>query len=354
MALFNKFGKNKTRVGLDIGNRSLKLVEIKDVGGELYLTAVGVKELRAGIVVNGEIKDKPAFIEAVTTLVNQCDSAIVDVVISQSGRGVLSDKFNFKIAPNEDVTETVLWEAGQRSPFDAEDITISFEVLRQFPETHEVEVLLVAAKNQIIQDYIDTLYEAGLRPVIVDVDIYAFNNSYAMESYAEAALETLVLVDVGHVGSRVIFIRNGLYHSSREIMPAGDYFAKTIQKQLKIPESDAVALLYGRQLPHVSDVDLRTALNDVFEEFVSGFNMAFSYFQKTEEVDRIDKVVLCGGGVYVPGFIPFLANRLETEVVMSNPFACLRYESGLFRTVDPTKFAALLTVAIGLALRKVD
>jgi type IV pilus assembly protein PilM len=354
MAILNRLKKNVSRVGLDIGNRSLKLVEIKELKGELHLTAIGVKELPSGVIDSGDIKDKNAFIDAVTTLVDQCDPNIIDVVISLGGQGILSDKFNVKIDPSENVEETILWEASQRSPFDVEDITLSYKILRQFPEKNEVEVLLVAAKNFIMQNYIDTLYEAGLRPVVVDVDTYAFNNCYAMESVAEATLDTLVLIDIGYVGCRVIFVKNGLYHSSREITTAGDFFIKTLQKQLKVPEQDAQALLQGRELPNVLQEDFDSSLSYALEEFGSSFDMAFSYLKKTEDVDSVDKVVLCGGGAYIPNILPFLSDRMDAEVVRSNPFNFLRYDPGLFRDINPEQISALLTVAVGLALRKVD
>lgn len=354
MGLFNKFKKESTRVGLDIGNKSLKLVEIKEVAGEVYLTAVGVKELRPGVIVNGDIKEKREFIEAVTTLVEQCDASIIDVVISLGGQGLLSDKFTFKIEPNENVNDTIMYEASQRSPFDGDDITRSYKILRRFPETNEVEVLLVAAKNLIMQTYIDALYEAGLRPVIVDVDTFAFNNCYARESYAEATLETLVLIDIGFAASRVIFIRNGLFHSSREINTAGDYFVKSLQKQLKIPEPDAVKLLSGQVVASVTDEDFLVALEYVLEEFCASFDMAFSYLRKTEEVEKIDKIVLGGGGAYTPKIVDYLKERFDTEVVRSNPFKFLRYDNTLFKGIEPADIAALITVAVGLAIREVN
>ena len=245
MSLLERFKKKRTQVGLDIGSRSIKLVEILIEGTSVSLTAVGVKELQPGVVENGEIKDRDAFIEEVTTLVDQCDPSIVDVVISLGGQGILSDKLIFKVEPNENIADTILWEASQRSPFDAEGITISYKVLREFPEKNEVEVLLVAAKNEIMQTYIDALYDAGLRTTAVDVDTFAFNNCYARESYSEAALSTLVLLDIGFNACRVTFIKDGMFHSSREINTATSFFASTIEKQLKVPAPDALSLLHG-------------------------------------------------------------------------------------------------------------
>ena len=353
MSLLGKFKKRSARVGLDIGSRSLKLVEIQDDNGELVLTAAGLRELKPGVVENGDIKDEEAFISALKTLVDNCNSDIQEVNISLGGQGILSDKMIVKVEDGEDQDTAIRFEASRRSPFDASDITMDYKTLRHFPETNEVEVLLVAAKNQIMEKYIDILYEADLKPLLVDVSTFAFNNCYSNESYAEPTLPTLVLMDIGHTASRIVFIKDGLFHSTRDISTAGDYFAKIIERQLKISEEDSQNLLHGRTVAGVDAEAFKDSLEYALEEFVLSFDMAFSYYRKSEEVDSIDKIVLSGGGSYIPGLMEYLAKRASTTVVRSDPFSFLGFKEGLFGDVDPSSFSSLLTVAVGLALRKV-
>ncbi|MGM0462389.1 MAG: type IV pilus assembly protein PilM [Fibrobacterota bacterium] len=343
------------RVGLDIGSKSLKLVEVKKKGDDYSLTAVGAKALPSGTIENGELKNTSDFIDAVKHLVEQCDPSIVDVVVSLKGQGLLSDKFRFKVAPNENVNDMILYEASQRSPFDSEDITTSYKILRHFPETDEVEILLVAAKNYMVQAYIDALYQAGLRPVVVDVDIYALNNCYALESVSEASLDALCLVDIGYKKTNVAFIRDGLFHSSREINTAVSYFIEELQKQLKIPENDAVKLTHNSLPENVAEEDFNAALEHLLEEFCSNFNMALSYIKKSENFDRLDKIVVAGGGAYIPRLIEFFSNYFDTEVVRSNPFSFLKYDDDLFGGgKPPVELESLISVAVGLATREIN
>ncbi|MFW6249432.1 MAG: pilus assembly protein PilM, partial [Bacteroidota bacterium] len=167
MDFLKKLKGQNSSVGLDIGNRSLKLVKLCTTKDGYILEATGIKELAPGTIEGSEIKKRDVLIEAITTLVNQCDPSIVEVIISMSGHGIITDKILFKINPDEDEEELILYEAAQRSPFDAEDITLDYKILRRFPESNEIEVLLVAAKNDLMQNYSDLLYDAGLKPVIV-------------------------------------------------------------------------------------------------------------------------------------------------------------------------------------------
>jgi type IV pilus assembly protein PilM len=90
-----------------------------------------------------------------------------------------------------------------------------------------------------------------------------------------------------------------------------------------------------------------------FEELSSGIDLAFSYFKTSEKSEKIDKIILSGGGAYIANIIRFLEDRHNTIVQVSNPLAFLHHEPGLFGAIDPQKISAFMTVAVGLALRKV-
>ncbi|MBN1981223.1 MAG: type IV pilus assembly protein PilM [Chitinivibrionales bacterium] len=347
-----KIGKQISTTGLDIGSHSIKLVKINHAKGKLYLEAVGIKELKQGIIENGTIKDNEGLVEAVTTLISQCDPSITDIVISMSGYGILSEKFTFKVNANENLEEVILWEAGQRSPFDVDDITLDYKIIKQFPEKNEVEVLIIAAKNVIMQKYIDLLYEAGFRPIIIDVDAFAIYNCFSMESNTEPLQGTMALLNIGHSLTTITFIKDGVYHSTRDIATAGSFFCQTLQRNLNISYDEAADVLKGVRTKGCDENMVTRAIEYASEELSSGIDLAFSYFKNSEKSEKIDKIILSGGGAYIPNIVKYLEERHNTQVKLSNPLAYLNHEPGLFGTVNPQKISAFLTVAIGLALRK--
>ena len=354
MNLLRKIKGQQATVGLDIGNHAIKLVKLRHYKDSYFLEATGIKELPPGTIEGSEIKKRDLLIDAIITLINQCDPSIVEVVISMSGHGIISDKFVFKIDPNENAEELILWEAGQRSPFDVDDITLDYRILHRNLETNEIEVLLVAAKNQIMQSYIDLLYDAGLRPVIVDVDAFAINNCFALESEGLAQNGVTALINIGHDLTNVTFVKNGIYHSTRDISTAGDFFNKTLQRNLGLSNDDAILALKGRSTSSFDSAKLHQSVEYASEELSSGIDLAFSYFKSSEKSDTIDKIVLSGGGAYIPDIVPFLEKRHQTTVQIANPLAYLQFDPGLFGTMQPQSLSALLVVAIGLALRKVE
>ncbi len=353
MKLFSKLKPNNSTAALDIGNHSIKLVKMSHSRDGYYLEATGIKELPNGTIEGSEIKKRDVLIDAITTLVNQCDPSILEVVMSMSGHGIISDKFTFKVDPNENAEELILWEAGQRSPFDVDDITLDYKILHKNKETNEIEVLLVAAKNQVMQSYIDLLYDAGLRPVIVDVDAFAINNCYALESQGTPQHGVTALINIGHDLTNVTFVKDGVYHSTRDISTAGEFFNKTLQRNLGLSVDESILALKGRTVA-LDAAKVNQCVEYAAEELSSGIDLAFSYYRSSEKTDAIDKVVLSGGGAYIPGLAAHFERRHSTKVEISNPLAHVKYDPGLFGNLEPEHFSALLTVAIGLALRKVN
>ncbi len=354
MSFLKKLQGQNSSVGLDIGNRSLKLVKLCTTKDGYTLEATGIKELAPGTIEGSEIKKRDALIEAITTLVNQCDPSIVEVVISMSGHGIITDKIVFKINPDDDEEEVILFEAAQRSPFDAEDITLDYKILRRFPESNEIEVLLVAAKNDLMQNYIDLLYDAGLKPTIVDVDAFAITNCYSMECAGLSDTGTVALLNIGHDLTNVTFIKDGVYHSTRDIATAGEFFNRTLQRNLGLSSEEALLAIKGRTTTSIDMNMLKQSVEFAAEELSSGIDLAFSYYKSSEKNDTVDKIVLSGGGAYIPSLTSFLENRHQTKVQVSNPLAFVDYNPDLFGSVDPQSISALLSVAFGLALRKVE
>jgi len=352
MGLFGSMRGRNTTVGLDIGNHTLKIVKLRHQKDGYFLEAVGIKDLPKGTIEGGEIKKRDALIDAITHLVNQCDPSIREVVFSMSGHGIISDKITFKIEEDDNAEELILWEASQRSPFDVDDITLDYKILRRFPDTHETEVLLVAAKNQMLQSYLDLIYDAALVPVIVDVDAFAITNSYALECAGLPDMGTIALLNIGHSATSITFIKDGIYHSSRDISTAGEYFNRVIQRNMNMSSEDAAQALKGKTTGTIDMNQLKQSVSYVGEELSSGIDVAFSYYKTSEHTDSIDKIVLSGGGAYIPTLPQFLESRHQTKVQISNPLSRIQYNKNLFGSTSVDSIAALLTVAVGLGLRK--
>jgi type IV pilus assembly protein PilM len=343
-------------VGIDIGNYSIKIARIVHRQGGPVLLGAGIHVLKPETIVSGEIKNRDELLQGLTALVHRTDPTgkIKDVILSLSwSYGVIADRIKLKSSKTESDEEVILMEAGQRSPFDVDNITLDYKVLNKNIENDEMEVLLVAAKLQVMQSYIDLLYEAGLRPVVIDVDAFAVTNAYLLSAAPEDGEKVVSLINIGEYLTNLTFLKNGTYHSTRDIATACDFFLKTLMKNLKIDRLEATEVLRGNNLEKYNSATLTRALEFSAEELSVGIDLAFSYFQSSENNLKVEKMVLCGGGATIQNLAGLLAKRHNVEVEITNPLQHIAYDEKKFSGPIPENISTILTVATGLALRKI-
>src|SRR5437764_10297402 len=171
--------KSKLALGLDIGSSSVKLVQLKEAKRGYLLEAFGVAALPPEAIVDGALMNSTAIVEAIRGLVAQYKLKNREAAIGVSGHSVIIKKISMPKMTQEELDESIQWEAEQYIPFDVKDVNIDTQILN--PEADaagQMDVLLVAAKKDMINDYTSVCAEAGLAPSVVDVDAFAVQNAF--------------------------------------------------------------------------------------------------------------------------------------------------------------------------------
>jgi len=299
---------SKSTVGLDVGANSIKLVQLERSKGSHAVTALGIRELPPEAIISDEIKDRDAVIYNIQSLIDEIDPKIKNVVVSISGYGVITDKFMIDKKSGSEAEQAILFEAEQRSPFDVEDVTLDHHVIKVDEETKKQEILLVAARNEFLNSYIDLILDAGLQPVVVDIDAFALLNAY-VHNYDVDPTRTTVLVNMGHDVTNVLYLSDGLYHSTRDISSGTREIYNSIQKEFRLNAELTGKAIKGEMKDSIDQDMLKATIISSTEELISGLEMAFSYFKTQAKVDKLDWMVLSGGGALVPFLPEFLQSR---------------------------------------------
>src|SRR5262245_41116310 len=174
--------KGKLALGLDIGSTSVKMILLKEQRkrGEVgyALQSFGMKPLPPEAIVDGALMNSTAIVQAVQELMNELKIKSKEVAIGVSGHSVIIKKIQMPRMSQEELEESIQWEAEQYIPFDVKDVNIDTQILDSGANdaTGQMDVLLVAAKKDMINDYTTVVSEAGLAPVVVDVDAFAVQN----------------------------------------------------------------------------------------------------------------------------------------------------------------------------------
>jgi len=341
--------KIRTSVGLDIGNYSSKLIQMEHRPEGPKLLSYGIQEFPANAIVSGQIKDKDAVITGIKHLVQRCDPHIKEVIISISGKGVITDKLSLQQRKGVKTSQLVRFEAEQRVPFDVEDVTLDYKIVKVDDKSDRIDVVLVAAKNEALYDQLSVVFEADLKPVVVDIDAFALYNTWEVNYPPEENLN-MVLVNVGAEVTSVVFIHQGTYFSTRDLSVAGNSFVKTVQRQMGVKAELVHQALRGKMDPKMDHNTFMFAVNKSSEMLSKELDLAFSYFKSEAKVEKIDRMLLSGGCALIPWLPGFLEKRHNIKVDKLDPLLAVQcsqeFEENGLREVAPA-----LAVPIGLALR---
>jgi type IV pilus assembly protein PilM len=349
---------SKSVVGLDIGSSAVKAVELsrRGRGKEFELTHLGIASMPAEAIVQGAFLNSSAIVEAIREAIEKAKIRTKNVAAAVSGHSVIVKKVSLPAMTRDELDEQIRWEAEQYIPFDVNEVNLDFQILNGGGGEGQMEVLLVAAKKDLVDDYVQVIREAGLVPVAIDVAAFAVENAFEA-NYDVRSDEVVALVNIGAQVVNINIISNGAPAFTRDITTAGNQYTEEIQKALSISFEEAERIkLGGRRSDHSQEVvpqEVESAMRSVTETVIGEISRSLDFFSATSADSRIERVVLCGGGAGVAGLQAGFQQRSGSKVEIMDPLARMipnsRFEANYLDEVAPA-----LGVGVGLALRRMD
>lgn len=348
------FTSEKGIIGLDIGSNSIKAVQLREAPEGFHLERFGIVPLMPEIIVDGAIMDASRVVEAIRTLIKEQKIKTKNAAISVSGHAsVIVKRITIPEMTEEELSESIRWEAEQYIPFPIDDVNLDFEILfRGREETGRMEVLLVAAKKDKINDYVAVTTEAGLSPVIVDVDAFAIENMYEINYELERG-KTISLVNIGASTMNMNIIKDGFSIFTRDSSIGGNQFTEAIQKEFGLGFEDAERVKKGEEVPGVSPEDVGSIMETLSSDIVLEISRSFDYFKSAMSGEEAERLILSGGCAKVKGLSDILVERLGIPVEVVNPFRNINIDPRVFDTAYLEDIAPMAAVAVGLAIRRV-
>jgi len=172
---------SKTIVGLDIGTSSVKLVELKNVNDHWKLIAMGVADIpRESLEAKSPDQQRVVVADTIKKAYEKSGIKIKKVATSLSGESIIIRYVKMPFMTDEELRKTISKEAEQHIPLSMDQVVLDFQILGEGQEDgqRKIDVLLVAAKIDLVDQHIATLKAAGLTPAIIDVDAFAIQNAY--------------------------------------------------------------------------------------------------------------------------------------------------------------------------------
>ena len=341
------FGRKKTTVGLDIGSGLVKVAVIDHSRKQPELVKCAISPLLADAIVEGEVMDPGIVSEAVQSALSAAGVKGKGVVTAVGGRDVIIKKIQIERVKEQQARELMRWEAEQHVPFDMESVELDFQILDPDGDGGEMQVLLVAAKRELVENKLRLLTDAGLTPAMVDVDAFALHNAFEV-NHPDAMSGIVALVNIGHEVTNINILDDGIPILTRDITVGTRRFREDLQRERGIGSDEADQLIQGYdRSPHLDSV-----IESRGEEIAVGVERAAAFLASSARTGgQLRGVYTCGGGARIPGLTEALGNRMRIRVEQANPLANLKVRDGAFGSLVTDEVAPLMMLPIGLALR---
>lgn len=342
------FGNAKRTVGLDIGASSVKAVEIERRGHEIRLVSCGVAALDPDAIVDGEIMDRQLVIRAIQDLFESRKITRRRVVSGVCGRGVIVKKIAMERMRDEEAAEAIYWEAEQHVPYDINDVVLDFKILNTDIGPTQMQVLLVAAKRNLVLNHAEIVREAGLVLEAVDINSFAIQNTVETNHDIDPE-EVVALLNVGAEIVNFSIIQNGIPLYTQDLSTGGNRLIHAIQRTFQVSGEEAIqVMLQGGN----GKIDITVLLEDFCSDLSAGVDKSLTYLRTSGDADALDRILLSGGCTRIPGFVEGMANLQSVPVQQIEPLRRLHVDPGTFAENESQEVAARLAVVVGLALRK--
>ncbi|MBU0635140.1 MAG: type IV pilus assembly protein PilM [Candidatus Omnitrophica bacterium] len=330
--------KSKLNIGLDIGNSSVKMVQI------LHEARSGTREITNFEIQPLKSSKRSDVVQAIKAIMERLQLTAKYINTSVSGQTVIVRYIQMPKMSKEELGKALKLSVGKYIPFNAEEINYDFQILENIKNTEKIRVLLVAAKKEIVQERIDILKEAGLSAQIIDIDSFAIVNSFQLLGQQNKGI--IAVLDIGADITSTTILHNEVPYFSRDVPLGGNELNKAILEEFEITAAEAESL---KQDPKGRYGDLLGAIKPVLDKLCTELRLSFN-FCESQLGEVVNKVFITGGTAKFKGLDKVLNSILGLDVAIWDPTQMLKISENLPKA-RIIELGPLLSVSIGLALR---
>lgn len=347
------FRKQKQLIGLDLGSHAVKMIHVQEAKTGFKLLSLGLAPLPAEAFDEETVRDPEIVSAAIQKLAQHLKIKQKLAATSISGYEVMIKKIELPTMTEEDLKSRMHEELGQYIPYNLEEVNVSYHVLNVAQErSNRMDVLLVAAKKESVDEHVKLIVRAGFEPVVIDVDFFALSNAYEA-TYGTADQESVALLDIGANKANMNVFHQGVPVFTRDISIGGGQITDRIRSRFGISYDEAERVKLGEMRGLKKD-EVKETFSSVVGNWAGEVKRAVNFYYNNYTDSKIGKILLSGGSSRIPGLDRLFEKDMGIPTEIFNPLTRLEYDPN---RVDPAYVDYIgpqMAVALGLSLRKVD
>lgn len=333
-------------LGLDIGTKTIKTVQLEKQGDRFLLLAAGITSTPQGAPLGSE-QDTAAKAEAVKKLINDAKITARETNLSLPETHVFTRLVELPGLTDEEVGSAISWQAESYIPIPLEEASIDYQIIGRRGQQNtiqaSVQVLLVAAPRNLVDSYVRIAALAGLSVGGVETEMMAISRSVS------PANATVIIMDIGGSSTNLALVKSGQLVMTRSIAIGGEALTRAVAKNLGVSpqQAEEYKKAYGLSKKQLEG-KVRASLEPPLRIIADEIKKAIQYYKSELKMDDpVVEVVLTGGSTGIPEITAFLAENLGLEIGIGDPFSKIVKDERLNQSF--VNYAPLYGVAIGLA-----
>lgn len=344
--------KGKLLLGLDIGSSSAKICLLRESRGSYEIEAVDREKLPSDAIVDGAILNRSGVASVLRQMIQRNKIKQKECAIAISGYSVIVKRLRLANMSDEELAENISWEVQQHIPYEFSEVVYDTVLLGRNPAQNSMDILLVASKRDMVNDYISVAREAGLTVKVVDVASFALQNMVETVYGASSETDCVGIVNIGASVTSISMMSGGVTMFTRDITIGGNQITEEIQKRLSVTREEAEGFKTGEVGDGLIPGEVGEIVKQVSETIGTEIKRSLAFFYETSGRDSLTELILCGGVLKNECTLRTITGMLEERTKVANPFEGLGFNQKLYSGESLQGLSLESAVALGLALRR--
>jgi type IV pilus assembly protein PilM len=339
-------------IGLDLGRHNFRAVEIDRQKGKVVLTRYGSYE-NPRINLETESKEEIiAYSNAIKEFFEETGFTTSNTVVSLPEHHVYMRIIKVPVMSEKDLKSSVQFEAEQYIPLPLKEVSLSYQKIDvDVMEKGKMDVQLVAAKKTILEKYVSILRGARLIPRGIEPETLSIGRVLGDSPDHPSAS---IILNIGYTETLIIITYRGFVRFTRSIAVGGDVLTRAISQELGFDyvQAEEYKKAYGLDA-NQAEGKIFAVLKPLFDNTIQEVVRSKMFFTTHNPDININRVILCGGTALMPGLFFYMANNLDLEVELANPWKNIQFSDKITSKKDELlQQGPVFAASTGLALKE--